>query len=140
MQHFTTTIPTMKELEQWMFRKMQEEFARAMKTALETLDQIILEQRDRERYRVKAERETSVNTVFGNIRFKRRLYMDRQTGKHVYLLDQLLQFEGRGKVSPHLLETAIAFAAKGRRTGTAPDGWSSCWAIRCSAMRPSGKN
>jgi hypothetical protein len=113
MQHFTTTIPTMKELEQWMFRKMQELFADAMKTALEMLDQIILEQRDRERYRVKAERETSVNTVFGNIRFKRRLYMDRQTGTYVYLLDQYLRFEGRGKVSPHLLETAIAFAAEG---------------------------
>jgi len=84
MQHFTTTIPTMKELEQWMFRKMQDLFADAMKTALEMLDEILLEQRDRERYRVKAERETSVNTVFGNIRFKRRLYMDRQTGKHVY--------------------------------------------------------
>ncbi len=24
MQHFTTIIPTMKELEQWMFREMQE--------------------------------------------------------------------------------------------------------------------
>ncbi len=113
MQHFTTIIPTMKELEQWMLREMQEAFASAMKTALEMLDQIILEQRDRQRFRVKAERETSVNTVFGSIRFKRRLYMDRQTGKHVYLLDQHLQFEGRGKVSPHLLETAIAFAAEG---------------------------
>lgn len=113
MSHFTTTMPTMKEIEQWIFRKMQEEFARAMKQVLEALDQQILEQRDRERYRVKDERETSVNTVFGNVRFKRRLYCDRRSGKHVYLLDQLLQFEGRGKVSPHLEETAIAFASQG---------------------------
>ena len=41
------------------------------------MDQIILEQRDRQRFSVKAERETSVNTVFGSVRFKRRLYMDR---------------------------------------------------------------
>lgn len=113
MSYFTTTMPTMKEIEQWMFRKMQEEFARGMKQVLEALDQQILEQRDRERYRVKDERETSVNTVFGNVRFKRRLYCDRRSGKHVYLLDQLLQFEGRGKVSPHLEETAIAFASQG---------------------------
>lgn len=113
MSHYTTTIPTMKELEQWMFRKMQEEFAGAMKTALEMLDQRILEERDRKRFRVKEERETSVNTVFGAIRFKRRLYHDRQSGKYVYLLDQMLQFEGRGKVSPHLEETAIAFACQG---------------------------
>jgi hypothetical protein len=113
MQNITTTIPTMKELEEWMFRKMQDLFAAAMRTALEMIDQNILEQRDRERYRVKAERETSMNTVFGNIRFKRRLYQDRQTGKYVYLLDQHLQLEGRGKASPHLRETAIAFAAEG---------------------------
>jgi len=113
VSHFTTMMPTMKELEQWILRKMQEEFARAMKQVLEALDQQILEQRDRERYRVKDERETSVNTVFGNVRFKRRLYCDRRSGKHVYLLDQLLQFEGRGKVSPHLEETAIAFASQG---------------------------
>jgi len=113
MSHFTTKMPTMKEIEQWLFRKMQEEFAKAMARVLEVLDQQILEQRDRERYRVKEEREASVNTVFGNIRFKRRLYRDRKSGKYVYLLDQLLQFEGRGKVSPHLEETAIAFASQG---------------------------
>jgi len=27
VQHFTTIIPTMKELEQWMLREMQEAFA-----------------------------------------------------------------------------------------------------------------
>ncbi|WP_296978906.1 UPF0236 family transposase-like protein, partial [Thermobacillus sp. ZCTH02-B1] len=52
MQHFTTIIPSMKELEQWMLREMQEAFASAMKTALEMFDQIILEQRDRQRFRV----------------------------------------------------------------------------------------
>ena len=51
--------------------------------------------------------------MFGHIRFKRRLYHDRQSGKYVYLLDRMLQFEGRGKVSPHLEETAIAFASQG---------------------------
>jgi len=67
MNHFITTIPTMKELEQWMFRMMQEAFAKAMKMALEALDQHILEHRDRDRFRVKDERETGVNTVFGHV-------------------------------------------------------------------------
>jgi hypothetical protein len=52
VSNITTTMPTMKEIEQWIFRKMQEEFARAMKQVLEVLDQQILEQRDREHYRV----------------------------------------------------------------------------------------
>jgi len=113
MAHFSTTIPTMKELEQWMFRKLQEEFAIAMRKVLEALDQQILDQRDRERYRVKDERVMNINTVFGNIRFKRRLYYDRKRSKYVYLLDRMLQFDGRGKVSPHLEETMIAFASQG---------------------------
>jgi hypothetical protein len=103
----------MKEMEQWIFRKLQEEFARAMAQVLETLDQHIMEQRDRDRFRVKEQREVSMDTVFGTVRFKRRLYQDRQNGKHVYLLDRLLEFEGRCKVSPHLEETAVAFASQG---------------------------
>jgi len=113
MSHITTNLPTMKELEQWIFRKLQEEFARAMALVLETMDQHIMEQRDRERYQVKEQREVSVDTVFGTVRFKRRLYLDRNTGKHVFLLDRLLAFEGRRKVSPHLEETAVAFASQG---------------------------
>jgi hypothetical protein len=113
MSHFTTTFPTMKEIEQWIFRKLQEEFARVMAQVLETLDQDIMEQRDRERFRVKEQREVTMDTVFGTVRFKRRLYQDRQNGKHVFLLDRLLAFEGRCKVSPHLEETAVAFASQG---------------------------
>lgn len=113
MKQFITTMPTMKEIEQWIFRKLQEEFAKAMKRVLETLDQQILEQRDRTRFRAKEQKETGVNTVFGTVRFKRWLFQDRQTGEYVYLLDRMLQFEGRGKVSPHLEETAIAFASQG---------------------------
>lgn len=113
MQHFTTSILTIKELEQWLFRKMQDTFASIMKTVLEFWDEEILKHRDRSRYRVKDERETSIYTVFGNIRYKRRLYYDRKTGKYVYLLDRLLKFEGGGKISPHLEETVIAFASEG---------------------------
>jgi len=113
MKECITTMPTMKEIEQRIFRKLQEEFAKAMKMVLEALDQQILNERDRARYRAKEQRETGVNTVFGTVRFKRWLYQDRKTGEYVYLLDRLLQFEGRGKVSPHLEETAIAFASQG---------------------------
>jgi len=42
MSHITTNLPTMKELEQWIFRKLQEEFARAMALVLETMDQHIM--------------------------------------------------------------------------------------------------
>ena len=113
MSNFSTTLPTMKELEETLFRLLQREFAQAMAKALEILDQHILEQRDRSRYRLKDQREASVETVFGTVRYKRRLYYDQQSGKHIYLLDRLMQTEGRGKVSPHLEETAISFASQG---------------------------
>ena len=113
MKECITIMPTMKEIEQWIFRKLQEEFTKAMKMVLEALDQQILHERDRTRYRAKEQRETGVNTVLGTVRFKRWLFQDRKTGQYVYLLDRMLQFEGRGKVSPHLEETAIAFASQG---------------------------
>lgn len=94
MNECITIVPTMKEIEQWIFRKLQEEFAKAMKMVLEALDQQILHERDRTRYRAKEQRETGVNTVFGTVRFKCWLFQDRKSGQYVYLLNhRMLQVE-----------------------------------------------
>jgi hypothetical protein len=113
MQKITTKFPTIKDLENFLFRKLQELFAEGMRRIMETLDDRIMEQRDSARFRLKDQREVSIDTVFGTVRFKRRLYLDRKTGKHVFLLDQMLQYEGRDKLSPYLEELAIQFASQG---------------------------
>ncbi|AQS57478.1 ISLre2 family transposase [Novibacillus thermophilus] len=105
--------PTMEELEEMLFRLLQEQFAAAMTYILEDIDRQIMEQRDKKRYRLKNAYEIDVDTLFGTVTFKRRIYLDRQTGKHVYLLDQMLQYDGQKKISPCLEEVAVAFASQG---------------------------
>ena len=95
------------------FRKLQELFAEEMTRYLEELDKWIMEQRDRARYRMQECRKISISTLFGEITFSRRMYKDRQTGCYVYLLDQVLGFQGENMISPHLEELAVELASQG---------------------------
>jgi len=52
-----------------------------MRRILEALDDWMMEHRDFARFRLKDQREISIETLFGTVRFKRRLYLDRKTGK-----------------------------------------------------------
>ncbi|MDY0323393.1 MAG: UPF0236 family protein, partial [Candidatus Carbobacillus sp.] len=113
MKKITTKFPTIKDLESTLFRRLQELFAEGMRRILEALDDWIMEHRDSARFRLKDQREISIETLFGTVRFKRRLYLDRKTGKHVFLLDQMLQYEGMNKLSPYLEELVIQFASQG---------------------------
>lgn len=113
MNKFTTKLPTFKEIEVTFFRKLQEQFAEGMVRYLEELDQWILENRDRDRYRMKDHREISVSTLFGEIAFTRRMYRDREKGCYVCLLDQALGFDGENMISPQLEELAVELASKG---------------------------
>jgi hypothetical protein len=113
MQQFTINLPTLKEIEMALFRKLQEQFAEAMVRILEELDQWTMEKRDRARYRMQERRKVSLSTLFGEITFSRRMYKDRQKGCYVYLLDQVLGFDGENMISPQLEELAIELASKG---------------------------
>lgn len=75
------------------------------------------------RYRLKDQREVQIDTIFGTVRFKRRLYRDRVKGQHVFLLDHMLAFDGREKLSPILEEVAIELPVKVPLTETAPTAW-----------------
>ena len=106
MNEFITECPTMKELETLLFRTLQKQFADGMALILETLDEQLMHQRDHARFRLKDQREVQIETVFGTVRFKRRLYQDRVTGEYVFLLDRFLAFDGREKLSPFLEDLA----------------------------------
>jgi len=113
MKEFITECPTMKELETLLFRTLQKQFADGMALILETLDEHLMHQRDHARFRLKDQREVQIETVFGTVRFKRRLYQDRVKGEYVFLLDRFLAFDGREKLSPFLEDLAIEFATQG---------------------------
>lgn len=69
----------------------------------------IMENRDKKKYRHKGLREPSVNTVMGEIKYKRVMYELQEEGitKTVYLLDETLKISAEGKVSSNLVEKVI---------------------------------
>ena len=113
MQKFIMNLPTMKELEMTLFQQLQAMFAEAMVRCLEELDNWIMENRDRSRFRLHELRHVTMSTSFGEITFARRLYRDRKKRTYVYLLDQSLSFDGQSGMSPRLEEWAVELATVG---------------------------
>lgn len=67
---------------------------------LEDYDRKLMDTRDTNKYRQKGLREISVNTVMGEVKYKRVMYEVKQEGitKTVYLLDEKLHINVEGKV------------------------------------------
>ena len=80
-----------------------------IKLLLESYDRKLMNNRDKKKYRHKGLRETSVNTVMGEIKYKRVMYEVCEVGitKTVYLLDEVLNISAEGKVSSNLVEKVI---------------------------------
>jgi hypothetical protein len=80
-----------------------------IKLMLEAYDRKLMDTRDKKKYRHKGLRETSVNTVMGEIKYKRVMYEVKEEGitKTVYLLDEKLNISIEGKVSSNLAEKVI---------------------------------
>ena len=80
-----------------------------IKLLLESYDKKLMNNRDKKKYRHKGLRETSVNTVMGEVKYKRVMYEVHEEGitKTVYLLDEVLNISVEGKVSSNLVEKVI---------------------------------
>ena len=80
-----------------------------IKLLLECYDKKLMNNRDKKKYRHKGLRETSVNTVMGEVKYKRVMYEVCEEGitKTVYLLDEILNISAEGKVSSNLVEKVI---------------------------------
>ena len=65
--------------------------------------------RGKQKYRHKGLRKTSINTITGEIEYKRAIYevVEDDVRKTVYLLDEQLQINKDGKVSSNLVEKVI---------------------------------
>lgn len=80
-----------------------------IKLMLEVYDRKLMENRDKKKYRHKGLRQTSVNTIMGEIKYKRVMYEVQEEGitKTVYLLDETLKISAEGKASSNLVEKVI---------------------------------
>lgn len=113
MQKNTTVYPNLKQLEQLVWRKLQDTFSTVMTSILEDIDKQIANERDVKRYRLQDKRTLTFVSLFGEIEVSRNYYRDRKTGKFVHLLDRYLEFEGTGGFSPLVEEAAIELAVTG---------------------------
>src|SRR5690606_22002256 len=78
---------------------------------LEQIDDWLAEQRDRRRFRMRDMQPRTLQTLFGvDLTFRRRRYLDRQTGKMVYLLDEVLQLPAQKQLRPALTSWALGQA------------------------------
>lgn len=80
-----------------------------IKLMLEAYDKKLMNSRDKKKYRHKGLRETTVNTVMGEVKYKRVMYEIEEEGvtKTVYLLDEKLKISEEGKISSNLVEKVI---------------------------------
>lgn len=96
-----------RELEVILFQTLGEQFLEVLREVLEALDELLSQDRDKERWVMKDARVREIETLFGTVRFKRRYYLDRETGAYVFLLDEALGIAKKSKVSPGLAEAAV---------------------------------
>ena len=95
------------EIEQKIYRAVCEIGRQMFREYLERCDDELMLNRDRQKYRHKDKRPTSLKTLMGEVEYKRALY--RYTDENgdkawVYLLDELIGQPAVGQISPLLAE------------------------------------
>ena len=87
-----------------MICKLGQEYTRDF---LERYDTYLMETRDKEAYRNKGKKKTTVKTVYGEVEYERRIYqVTREDGltEFVFLLDEQLEISGVGLISMNMAE------------------------------------
>lgn len=113
MNNHIRNLPTFKELEQDLFKKLQGVYQSALVSMLEEIDLLLRDYRDFGRFQNRERQKCTIGTMFGPITIKRRIYVDREKGERVALLDSYLEFSGSDTLSPFLTEMAVKWAVKG---------------------------
>ena len=95
-------IENFTELVEKIYSALMESGREMVKEYMEKPDCELLFQRDKGRYRAKGMRKTSVKTKLGTIEYERRIYLDKETGQHIYLLDETMSSRCIGLVDEEL--------------------------------------
>lgn len=102
---------TFKDFEKKTFEmvcKYGQEYTRQF---LEGYDEHLMESRDKNAYRNKGKRKTTVKTVYGEVEYERRVYeVTREDGlkEYVFLLDEQLEIAGVGLISMNMAEQMVS--------------------------------
>lgn len=105
-----------KELERDIFDYVCGIGRNMIKTMLEAYDDALSQGRDKEKYRDKGKRTTTIKTQLGEVEYSRRVYQtitDEGLRAYVYLLDEAMGMEKIGLISTNLAEKIAAAVAEG---------------------------
>lgn len=80
-----------------------------LKIILEANDRKLMKARDIKKYRHKGLRKNTIKTIMGEVEYKRAMYEMEENGikKTVYLLDEKMHINVKGKVSENVIEKVI---------------------------------
>lgn len=85
-----------------------------MRCHIEAADKTLAQQRDRDEYRDKGYRETTLKTVMGEVRYRRHVYLaggkNERPGASVYLLDKSMGLDSAGLFSDTVSMMAVEAA------------------------------
>ena len=101
---------TFKELEQNIYAWVCQIGREFTKEFLERYDRMLMEDRDKKKYRNKGARQTTVKTVYGEVTYQRIVYEvtgEDGTRRFVYLLDETLDLDHVGLISTNLSELLV---------------------------------
>lgn len=101
---------TFKELEKNIYAWVCQIGRDFTKEFLERYDRILMEDRDKKKYRNKGTRQTTVKTVYGEVTYQRMVYEVREedgTKRFVYLLDETLDLDSVGLISTNMAELLV---------------------------------
>ena len=101
---------TFKELEKNIYAWVCQIGREFTKEFLERYDRMLMEDRDKKKYRNKGARQTTVKTVYGEVTYQRMVYEVREedgTKRFAYLLDETLELDQVGLISTNMAELLV---------------------------------
>lgn len=106
----TETGVTFKELEKNIYAWICQIGRQFTVEFMERYDRMLMESRDRKKYRHKGSRQTTIKTVYGEVTYRRAVYeVIQEDGfkQYVYLLDETLELENVGLISTNMAELLV---------------------------------
>ena len=101
---------TFKELEKNIYSWICQIGRDFTKEFLERYDRMLMEDRDKSKYRHKGSRQTTIKTVYGEVTYSRAVYgVTEEDGyrHYVYLLDETLELDNIGLISTNMAELLV---------------------------------
>lgn len=95
-----------KDLEKEIFRIVCKKSKKRFKKILEEIDQAIMENRDKDKFKLKDIKKRTIDTLFGDVTIERRYYKD-SNDEFRFLLDEYLNIPANERQSPALKEIAL---------------------------------